>query len=232
MAPRTRGSAGSTGSCRAEHGQACKAQGSCLACGWRRSCGRPAAGGWRGRQHRTSARRQDPRQGDLARCGALEPQRLGQDGGLAVAVLAGDGQARFRQAHVGLAAPEPVDARRKRRHQTLPEKATWAMRLLARWCPGRCLVIVADGAYASLDLFWTLRERVVCVARCRLDARFFNPPPPRKQGQKGRSRVVGTRQLAPRTRAVRKATKWAGMTVPGWRTKDGKTERDVDVATS
>jgi hypothetical protein len=41
----------------------------------------------------------------------------------------------------------------------------------------------------------------VCVARCRLDAHFFNPPPPRKRGQKGRSRVLGTRQLTPRTRA-------------------------------
>jgi hypothetical protein len=131
-----------------------------------------------------------------------------------------------------LSRSEPVDAKRQRRHQTLPEKAAWAMRLVARWCPGRRLVMVGDGAYASLDVFWTLRERVVCVARCRMDARFFNPPPPRKQGQKGRPRVVGTRQLAPRTRAVRKATKWARMTVPGWRTKDGRTEREVDVATS
>jgi hypothetical protein len=130
-----------------------------------------------------------------------------------------------------LSRSEQVDARRKRRHQTLPEKATWAMRLVARWCPGRCLVMVADGAYASLDLFWTLRERAVCVARCRLDARFFNPPLPRKQGQKGRPRVVGTRQLTPRTRAVRKATKWERMTIPGWRTKDGRAEREVDVAT-
>ena len=131
-----------------------------------------------------------------------------------------------------LSRSEQVDARRKRRHQTLPEKASWAMRLLARWCPGRRLVMVGDGAYASLDLFWTLRERVVCVARCRMDARFFNPPPPRKRGQKGRPRVVGTRQLTPRTRAVRKATKWARMTIPGWRTKDGRAERAVDVATS
>jgi DDE superfamily endonuclease len=131
-----------------------------------------------------------------------------------------------------LSRSEQVDAKRQRRHQTLPEKATWAMRLVARWCPGRCLVMVADGAYASLDLFWTLRERVLCVARGRMDARFFNPPPPRKQGQKGRPCVLGTRQLAPRTRAVRKATKWERMTIPGWRTKDGRTERAVDVATS
>ena len=130
-----------------------------------------------------------------------------------------------------LSRSEQVDTRRQRRHQTLPEKAAWAMRLVARWCPGRRLVMVADGAYASLDVFWALRERAVCVARCRLDARFFNPPPPRKKGRKGRPRVRGTRQLTPRTRAVRKATKWVRMTIPGWRTKDGRTERAVDVAT-
>ena len=130
-----------------------------------------------------------------------------------------------------LSRSEQADARRKRRHQTLPEKATWAMRLVTRWCPDRQLVMVGDGAYASLDLFWTLRQRAVCVARCRMDARFFNPPPPRKRGQRGRPRAVGTRQLTPQTRAARKATKWVRMTVPGWRTKDGKAEREVDVAT-
>jgi hypothetical protein len=64
-----------------------------------------------------------------------------------------------------------------------------------------------------------------------MDARFFNPPPARKKGQKGRSRVVGPRQLTPKTRAVRKATKWTRMAVPGWRAADGSTDRDVGVAT-
>jgi hypothetical protein len=131
-----------------------------------------------------------------------------------------------------LSRSEQADARRQRRHQTLPEKATWAMRLVTRWCPDRQLMVVGDGAYASLDLFWTLRQRVVCVARCRMDARFFNPPPSRKRGQRGRPRAVGTRQLTPRTRAARKTTKWVRITVPGWRTKNGKAEREVDVATS
>src|SRR4051794_32155150 len=130
-----------------------------------------------------------------------------------------------------LCRSERADAERGRRHRTLPEKAAWGMRLIARWCPGRPLVLVGDGAYASLDLFWRLRDRVVCVARCRMDARFFNPPPPRKPGQKGRPRVVGTRQLTPKTRAVRTYTKWVRMTIPGWRAKDGTTQRDVDVAT-
>jgi DDE superfamily endonuclease len=130
-----------------------------------------------------------------------------------------------------LCRSERADAKRGRRHQTVPEKAAWGMRLIARWCPGRRLVLVGDGAYASLGVFWRLRDRVVCVARCRMDARFFNPPPPRKKGQRGRRRVVGTRQLTPKTRAVRTATKWVRMTIPGWRAKDGTMRREVDVAT-
>jgi hypothetical protein len=129
-----------------------------------------------------------------------------------------------------LCPSERAHAKRKRRHQTLPEKAIWGMRLMARWLAGRLLVMVGDGAFASLAVFRRLKDRAVCVARWRMDARFFNPPPPRKKGQKGSSRVVGTRQLTLKTRAVRKATKWARMTVPGWRTKDGLMDRDVDVA--
>jgi hypothetical protein len=130
-----------------------------------------------------------------------------------------------------LCPSERANAKRQRRHQTVPEKAMWGMRLIARWLAHRRLVMVGDGAFASLAVFRTLKDRAVCVARWRMDARFFNPPPPRKKGQKGRSRVLGTRQLTPQTRAVRKATKWVRMTIPGWRAADGATDRDVDVAT-
>src|ERR1700712_4569775 len=105
------------------------------------------------------------------------------------------------------------------------------MRLIARWLPGRLLVMVGDGAFASLAVFRRLKDRAVCVARWRMDARFFNPPPPRKKGQKGSSRVIGTRQLTLKTRAVRKVTKWVRMTVPRWQIKGGLMDRDVDVAT-
>ena len=40
---------------------------------------------------------------------------------------------------------------------------------------------------------------------------------------------MGNRQLTPRTRSVRKATKWVRMTIPGWRTEDDTTDRPVDV---
>ena len=130
-----------------------------------------------------------------------------------------------------LCPSERADAKRQRRHQTVPEQVIWGMRLIARWFPHRLLVMVGDGAFASLAVFQKLKDRAVCVAWCRMDARFFNPPPPRKKGQRGRSRVLGTRQLTPKTRAARKATKWVRMAIPGWRAEDGATDRDVDVAT-
>jgi DDE superfamily endonuclease len=130
-----------------------------------------------------------------------------------------------------LCPSERANAKRQRPHRTVPEKAMSGLRLIARWVPHRLLVMVGDGAFASLVVFRTLKDRMVCVARCRMDARFFNPPPPRKPGQIGRSRILGTRQLTPGTRAIRKATKWERMSIPGWRARDGATDRPVDVVT-
>ena len=118
-----------------------------------------------------------------------------------------------------LCRSQRADAKRQRPHRTVPEKAAWGMRLIARWFPHRRVVMVGDGAFASLALFQRLRDEAVCIARCRMDARFFNPPPLRKTGDKGRPRIIGTRQLTPKTRAVRKATKWVRMTIAGWRAR-------------
>jgi len=75
----------------------------------------------------------------------------------------------------------------------------WARQLLLqvqRWFPTRALVVVADGAFSSLQLLsdWAARRRpITCVTRLRLDARLFRPAPPRKKDTIGRPRVVGTR---------------------------------------
>jgi hypothetical protein len=75
----------------------------------------------------------------------------------------------------------------------------WARQLVLqvqRWFPTRTLVVVADSAFASVQLLseWASRRRpVVCVTRLRLDARLFRPAPPRKKGATGRPRLVGTR---------------------------------------
>ena len=63
-----------------------------------------------------------------------------------------------------LCRSERANAKRRRRHQTVPEKAAWGMRLIARWLPHRRLVMVGDGAFASLAVFRTLKDRAVCVA--------------------------------------------------------------------
>src|SRR4030095_151804 len=63
----------------------------------------------------------------------------------------------------------------------------WARQLVLqvqRWFPSRTLVVVADGAFASLQLLsqWATRRRpIVCVTRLRLDARLFRTAPPRKE---------------------------------------------------
>ena len=68
----------------------------------------------------------------------------------------------------------------------------WARQLVLqvqRWFPARTLVVVADGAFASLQLLsqWAARRRpVVCVTRLRLDARLFRPARERKAPWAGR----------------------------------------------
>src|SRR4051794_37802999 len=236
MARRTKVSAGFTGSSRAEHGQAYKAQGSCLACLVTAFVpdGQPVVVGVddsierrRGGKIRDKGLYRDPVRSSRGFFVKVEGLRW-----LSFQVLAKPGFARrtWGLPFLTLLCPsERADAKRQRPHRTVPEKAMSGLRLIARWLPHQRLVMVGDGAFASLTVFQTLKDRVACVARCRMDARFFNPPP-RKDGQKGRSRVLGTRQLTPKTRAVRTATKWTRMSIAGWRAKDGATDRQVDVA--
>jgi hypothetical protein len=52
-----------------------------------------------------------------------------------------------------LCRSQRADAKRQRPHRTVPEKAAWGMRLIARWFPHRRLVMGGDGAFASLAIF-------------------------------------------------------------------------------
>lgn len=83
---------------------------------------------------------------------------------------------------------------RKLRPKVLTDWARQLVLQVKHWMPRRTLVLVADGGFASLALLKSLSSRsVICVTRMRLDARLFNPAPPRKKGAKGRPRLVGTR---------------------------------------
>ena len=98
----------------------------------------------------------------------------------------------------------------------------WARQLVLQvqhWFPRRTIVVVADGAFASVPLLseWTIRRRpIVCVTRLRLDARLFRPAPPRKKGAMGRPRLVGTRLPSLQQVLANRHTKWQRIFVPDW----------------
>jgi len=84
-----------------------------------------------------------------------------------------------------LAPSERYWENRQRKAKTLTDWARQLVFQVPRWLPTRTLVVVADGAFAALELLtrWTRRtQRIICVTRLRLDARLFRPAPPRKKG--------------------------------------------------
>src|SRR3954447_14094373 len=98
----------------------------------------------------------------------------------------------------------------------------WARQLVLqvqRWFPSRTIVVVADGAFASVPLLseWTVRRRpIVCTTRLRLDARLFRPAPPRKQGATGRPRLIGTRLPSLQQVLADRHTQWQRSLVSDW----------------
>ena len=88
-----------------------------------------------------------------------------------------------------------------------------------RWFPHRKTVFAGDGGFASHELaaFASRHShRLALVSKFPPDAVLHDPPPPRKPGQTGRPRVVGTRLPSPRDvvasrpRGKRLTVKWYG----------------------
>jgi DDE superfamily endonuclease len=114
-------------------------------------------------------------------------------------------------------APSERSARgRGGRHKRLTDWARQALLQAARWLPGRRVVAVADGGFAALELLAAARRRVVVVTRLRLDARLFDPPPPRAPRTIGRPRLVGARLPTLARRLADRRTRWRRLVVPGW----------------
>ena len=125
-----------------------------------------------------------------------------------------------------LAPSERYAQARGRRHKPLTERARLLLLLLARWLPGRRVIVVADSSYAAIELLAAVRQQVSVITRLRLDARLFDPPPPRQPGTKGRPRVSGARQPTLLGRLADPKTEWQRVTVTGWY---GQGERRLDV---
>ena len=128
-----------------------------------------------------------------------------------------------------LAPSERYARERQRRHKKLTDWGRQVLLQAARWLPGRRIVAVADSSYAAIDLLNAVRRRVCMVTRLRLDARLFDPPPPRRPGTIGRPRVAGRRQLGLAERLASRRTRWRRLQVAGWY---GRGERVVEIVSA
>ena len=122
--------------------------------------------------------------------------------------------------------PSPRDdEQRGRAHRTLTDRARQMVWLVARWLPGRDVVVTADSSFAALELLEAVRAQVAMVTRLRLDAALYEPAPARKAKQTGRPRKKGRRLPTLHQVATAKATPWQRVTVRGWY---GERERTVE----
>lgn len=86
------------------------------------------------------------------------------------------------------------DINTKYKHKTLNDWACQIASLLRRWLGSLRLTIVADSSFATYQLANRCIDLSMdLISRVRLDARFFDFPPP-PTGKKGRIRLVGNRQ--------------------------------------
>jgi len=132
-----------------------------------------------------------------------------------------------------LAPSERYWAARKRQHKPLSEWAEQMIRQVRQWLPARRLVVVADSAYAVLNLLAACQKMlqpVTVVTLLRLDAQLYDPLPPPEPGQKrkrGGQAKKGKRQPKLAERLHDQATEWLECTVAWY----GGTTRQVRLAT-
>ena len=128
-----------------------------------------------------------------------------------------------------LCPSQRYDEQRGRAHRKLTDRARQMLLLVARWLPGRELVVTADSSFAALELLAAVRAQVAVVTRLRLDAALYEPAPERRAKQTGRPRKKGRRLPTLQQVTTAKATQWQGVTVKGWY---GQRERTVDIVSA
>ena len=129
-----------------------------------------------------------------------------------------------------LAPSERYHQERGKRHKTITDWGRQMILQLRRWLPDRTLVVVADSAYAVLDLLarcQRLTRPVTVVTRVRLDAALYDPPPERTAQTKGRPRKKGARQPTLQMRLSDPRTAWQPIVVRWY----GGIDRTIEVAT-
>jgi hypothetical protein len=103
------------------------------------------------------------------------------------------------------------------------------MLLVQRWYPDRQLIFVGDNTYATIPLLlWCQKPShlVTLITRLRLDARLYEPAPPRRPDQKGRPRVKGKRLPSLAAQLDDPDATRSRITISTWY---GGTEREVEL---
>jgi hypothetical protein len=126
-----------------------------------------------------------------------------------------------------LAPSERYAAGQGKRHKTLTDWGRQALLQVARWLPGRRLIVVADGGFSVVALLRDLAPHLTVVTRLRLDACLCAPPPPRRPRRRGRPPVKGARLPSPAKRLRDRRTRWRRVVLDGWY---GHRTRRLDVA--
>jgi hypothetical protein len=121
-----------------------------------------------------------------------------------------------------LAPSERFYADRLRAPKTLIDWARQAILQISRWLPGRTIVLVADSAFAVVDLLAAVRRHACVVTRLRLDANLFAPPPPKKPGR-GRPPIRGRKLPKLASFLNDPGTVWQRHTVPLWYSQVNRT---------
>ena len=127
-----------------------------------------------------------------------------------------------------LAPSERYAAKQGKRHKTLTDWGRQVLLQVARWLPGRRLIAVADSSFSVVALLRDLAPHLTVVTRLRLDARLYDPPPPRRPRQRGRSPVKGARLPSLSELLHHRRTPWRRVSIEGWY---GHRTRRLDIAT-
>ncbi|WP_211166254.1 transposase [Mucilaginibacter robiniae] len=69
------------------------------------------------------------------------------------------------------------------KHKKITDWARQIIGLLARWLPGKKLIITADSSYSALELLAAIKSKVTMITRLRLDAALYEKVPERKAGR-------------------------------------------------
>lgn len=125
---------------------------------------------------------------------------------------------------------EATCRRLRRPHRSGVEWTAFLIERVRRWHPERAVLLVGDGAFASIDLLQRCQQLprpVRLVSRLRLDAVLHDPPGEQPKSKRGPKPKKGPRQPSLRQRWTDPKTSWQRVRLDWY----GGTNREVEIAT-